>query len=1118
MALINAEIEKRSGEKPPPATRGAQKNNESTNSEDSVEIADEKPEVETRVRVDISPKLTDQLINELGDKNWKVRNEALLTLQNIISEAKSIKPNLGELPAVLCQRTVDSNGKLAVLALDICKALALAMGPQCRNYVKIFFRGFLAALGDSKQWVRSAALACINTWGAEGGYKEFFEGEIIPDALKSGSPTLRTELWTWLSEILPITKSLSKDEISLCVPYLYSSCEDRNSDVRKSAQSAVLGVMIHVGYANMVKQTEKLKPGSKTVILALLEKIRPDLPVQETVKPKSGKKVEEKEKPKTDARFTPKSKATAAVKPVTRKKEEEVDTTPLLPINNMKNQRLIDEQKLKTLKWNFTMPRSEFVDLLREQMTTAGFNKTLVANMFHADFKYHLKAIESLNDDLGNTEALVSNLDLILKWMTLRFFDTNPSVLLKGLEYLQNVFSLLIDNGYTIFDSEANSFIPYLVLKIGDPKDAVRDRVRAILKQLSLMYAPGKLFSLTMDGLKSKNARQRTECLDELGNLIEEFGMTVCQPSPSGALKEISKQISDRDHSVRSAALNTIVKAWFIEGDKVYKLIGQISEKDLSLLEERVKRASKSRPNVTVAAPRYEVKEKEKSPEVKMVTNTQIQQEEEIEEMEPVPVVQKSRPSAFGQNLFKDLDLSEPPLPKIDLIEIDDSFLNSPVQIPERIAAKMSKNISPIPVQFDQPKEDLLLEQVIREVGSTNITVAYQAAQKLRLVLERHERSLLVMYTDAIMDSLITQLRLVNSYTLEKYGLNLPQTYRILFRIIDDIFGKKTSMGLAVKVPHLQGLLQELLLTLVEDKTAKFAEGGYNKWINVFVSRIIEDSNHTNVTCAVIKLLYDVVGNPPQNPKVTDLTTKCLLKIIVLIKQGSPSWCDALDLDDVLYECHLFFQAYPRHTWKDRPSIVPLKAIKTLLLALVGLKGKDIFSYLKRIENPCASELSSYLKRLLKTQPQMAKTSTSNTRLSKAMSEHLSEIFMKIAYEETAKEGLLQFYEFKKQNPNLDLSSFLAPTSKYFQDYVENGLKNIEKERGPLKPVKKDVMTPVPESSNSGSLPETPAETTPITSHGPGSAQYYLERLRMFQAQTGIHLTDLPDFKTEGSN
>jgi cytoskeleton-associated protein 5 len=52
----------------------------------------------------------------------------------------------------------------------------------------------------------------------------------------------------------------------------------------------------------------------------------------------------------------------------------------------------------QVLKWNFTTPREEFVDLLKEQMTVANVNKTLMANMFHSDFRFHLKAIDALSE------------------------------------------------------------------------------------------------------------------------------------------------------------------------------------------------------------------------------------------------------------------------------------------------------------------------------------------------------------------------------------------------------------------------------------------------------------------------------------------------------------------------------------------------------------------------------------------------------------------------------------------------------------------------------------------------------------------------------------------------
>ncbi|MEQ2172035.1 Cytoskeleton associated protein 5, partial [Goodea atripinnis] len=78
-------------------------------------------------------------------------------------------------------------------------------------------------------------------------------------------------------------------------------------------------------------------------------------------------------------------------------------------------------------------------------------------------------------------------------------------------------------------------------------------------------------------------------CLEELGCLIEGYGMNVCQPTPAKCLKEIAVHIGDRDTSVRNAALNTVVAVYNVCGD-------QLSEKDMSMLEERIKRSAKKTP------------------------------------------------------------------------------------------------------------------------------------------------------------------------------------------------------------------------------------------------------------------------------------------------------------------------------------------------------------------------------------------------------------------------------------------------------------------------------------------------------------------------------------------
>lgn len=75
-------------------------------------------------------------------------------------------------------------------------------------------------------------------------------------------------------------KVLNKDDVNACVPHLLAAIEDRTADVRKAAQDATLGFMIHLGYENMSRHASKLKPASKSIVQAQLDKVRPNLPTK----------------------------------------------------------------------------------------------------------------------------------------------------------------------------------------------------------------------------------------------------------------------------------------------------------------------------------------------------------------------------------------------------------------------------------------------------------------------------------------------------------------------------------------------------------------------------------------------------------------------------------------------------------------------------------------------------------------------------------------------------------------------------------------------------------------------------------------------------------------------
>ena len=200
-------VRKPATEKPPPQTVKKSASKDTILNENDDQESETQSETGNVVtKIDLRNLIGDNLIDEMADKNWKTRNEALIKIQSILTQNKRIKANIGTLAESLALRLVDSNSKIAQCAFNCCELLGEALTSSCKLYLRALFPAFLQGMGDSKLWIRTVARSCVDIWSEQCQYKEIFEGEMIFDALKSGSPVLRSELWAWMAEKLPISK------------------------------------------------------------------------------------------------------------------------------------------------------------------------------------------------------------------------------------------------------------------------------------------------------------------------------------------------------------------------------------------------------------------------------------------------------------------------------------------------------------------------------------------------------------------------------------------------------------------------------------------------------------------------------------------------------------------------------------------------------------------------------------------------------------------------------------------------------------------------------------------------------------------------------------------------
>merc|ERR1712156_154754 len=125
-------------------------------------------------------------------------------------------------------------------------------------------------------------------------------------------------------------------------------------------------------------------------------------------------------------------------------------------------------------------------------------------------------------------------------------------------------------------------------------------------------------------------------------------------------------------------------------------------------------------------------------------------------------------------------------------------------------------------------------------------------------------------------------------------------------------------------------------------------------------------------------------------------------------------------------------------------------------------------------------------------------------KFSKSDHEALVEIFKKIGQKELTKVGLQELYNFKVENPHVDLEPFLAQSSQYFREYIERGMKKIEEEvKIGTAPSLSGIPAP---SSFSTGIARPSVLTDNVNSASGGQPQHlvYLERLKRLRAAGGL--------------
>ncbi|MBW0483744.1 hypothetical protein O181_023459 [Austropuccinia psidii MF-1] len=992
-------------------------------------------------RVDLDRLVASSTVKACDDPAWKVRKEALESIQGILEQNKRLKPNLGsDLLSSLKLRLADVNKVVQGLALDVISRIATGMGKPFERYAKTLASAILSILADKNVGARNNALTTLSNIADSCGLDCLISS--VGSSLEVAKPELRSSALNWIVQRFSDLEAIKGLDLTSFASPIVSCLEDRNGEVRKGAMALLPTIIQSVGIDLILDQTISLKPASRNNLVPIIESFRASAsskPIPSKALPsKTGTKsaslankppprapsvasIHRPSTPSHDERSAlSKSKLGGLRKPIASKLggAPNIPTSPAsaaaptseLPFRSgdPKAKAARASKETGPLKWVIEgAVRKDQIEQLYMQMAPQ-ISSELLGQLFskdhhcEKDFLAGLNAIEAWTSDPSSAseeadleesdirDRLLANSDLVFKYLTIRLHDTNTTITMKCLDIIEQYIVALQLDEYRLTDYEASALLPSLIGRCGDSKEVLRTRIRMIFKNICGIYPFSKVFqSLVDNGLKSKNARVRAECAEELSALFQRHGLSVCQPAK--ALPLIASLISDRDSSVRNGALSALASAYASAGDVILKYVGNLSGKEHDMLTERLKRTEApaspkpNRPTSEVSqrlpgVPRMNIKAVQRPSSALSHSNDGetngsgkpgIRRPSLASKLNSPPSILPSKmpaPSAAAPG---------PRLSKVDYSRTSTLLSSSAKLPPPQSPLRLSVNQAPLIhsthlnniVNHSIPIEEILSSDDIR---STEALKAVQAD-----IAQNPDA--LISSADALIDVIATQMKIAFENLSETTP---PTTLRLCKHLMQTLstFFDRSQLGTVVGKDSLVSILAQLTQRLQETADNPINEHitSLSKVLNMVLIRIFHNANRTacfgalftvlKMTTIDLREIEDEV-ELGHRAKYAELVMKCLWKVSKTVKESLED--GTLDVSILLRDIDEFLVSIPPAEWRRRASDnvpladMPLRTVKTILQQVVTIYGDGVYEAVSALKNPQDTFVYQYLFRLL---------------------------------------------------------------------------------------------------------------------------------------------------------
>lgn len=377
----------------------------------------------------------------------------------------------------------------------------------------------------------------------------------------------------------------------------------------------------------------------------------------------------------------------------------------------------------------------------------------------------------------------------------------------------------------------------------------------------------------------------------------------------------------------------------------------------------------------------------------------------------------------------------------------------SPLVPPSRIVANhairaVDDGARAMREKFASLQESKLDPAIFRNIENGSESERIEAMKEIWMRMGKEGADVVVPDTDRIVKLLSEQV--AGSFQDEAGELNIRHRLcKYALNTLMEIF-KVVEVAAGVKTETLE-VLQKTLVQRMIDSRLRASDDGKSllKGLNVLMLKILENADHTSSFHCLIEFLKTALSSEADNKKqFIDLVTKCIWKLTKRLAEI----IEKLDLNILLSDMHLFFQACPPEFYKGKDDM-PLKTVRTILSEIMKLKSiDDLEARVNELQIPKKSLLCIYIQKMGGSKRPSSVPSSVGSHGSKAAigstsdmyETQLEGIFGRLHKTETTQSALQELYQFSVAHPTISFQKHLADNSPVFKGYILRGLKRCE--------------------------------------------------------------------------